>query len=705
MRWTRRPFVRALPSALVLALLLGCDSEPATMPSTDFADEPLMSHTSDTPDVSGSYSIPVPPENTGNSAYVAWHSTGIQVPGGATVRIRVVGGISVSAHPIYVSVYCSDPGCTPYAGQTIGPTGTDYWQLLVSVRLNTGSGILPVALQPVQGEEYTVEGYLTAPSAGGVIEVERRGINGGGSCMFGRPPGYTGPGPCYGGTDYHHVGAYMLSGTQTLSVEAVRPFEVHANRTRIAPGDTVRFTIDTDVPLGSPRYRYVPGDTLPEPSNNAPAPYSCWSQLECTAPITASGRMYAVATVGGQTLVRPSQIVWVGERAVLELECEPAELPAGNTTTCTATTDPEESETEILGWSWTPSAPGDSASPRTEACTHTEPVCTVPVYESGTMTVRARVGGVEQEASDDVAVTSKKLVVEITPGEAVVEPVLDRTFDAVAQTWADAGTPPRTYDVVELEVRAYWQPSGRPAAGANLEFVAEPEDGSGGHLHGSRPTGSFFRTEDRPTAADQKKGVVRARLELTAGDDGRARIVYRGSGVSGIEVVRVKATAEGQEAEDSATVVVKLPDEALVPVDRTGQHYVFEGQANSHFDVENYLAPGVIEHMERIWGDYVEKHRLDPRRYPLDTERFVVTGASVLWGGLYDINRNWRTPHSTHRIGRDVDFNADILESRSNRVIMERHCSRYVFEGVATTCEVHNGNHFHVFVGRTHYHR
>jgi hypothetical protein len=52
-----------------------------------------------------------------------------------------------------------------------------------------------------------------------------------------------------------------------------------------------------------------------------------------------------------------------------------------------------------------------------------------------------------------------------------------------------------------------------------------------------------------------------------------------------------------------------------------------------------------------------------------------------------------------------VDFDANVLETRDNRAIMEKHCARYAFEGVATTYAVHFENHFHAYVGRTHYHR
>jgi hypothetical protein len=74
-------------------------------------------------------------------------------------------------------------------------------------------------------------------------------------------------------------------------------------------------------------------------------------------------------------------------------------------------------------------------------------------------------------------------------------------------------------------------------------------------------------------------------------------------------------------------------------------------------------------------------------------------------GGLFDWRRNWSVPHTLHRVGKDIDFDDPVLELAENRQIMEDFCDDYRFEGVATTCQVHDESHFHAFVGSTHYHR
>ena len=95
-------------------------------------------------------------------------------------------------------------------------------------------------------------------------------------------------------------------------------------------------------------------------------------------------------------------------------------------------------------------------------------------------------------------------------------------------------------------------------SGAEPKLTVEHVEESGGHLHGPRPKGTFFRVEDRPDESDQKKGVERTELSLTTADD------------------------------DTARVKVRYP--GLVEVSHTGDAYALEGAGNSHCDVENYHA-------------------------------------------------------------------------------------------------------------------
>lgn len=301
-------------------------------------------------------------------------------------------------------------------------------------------------------------------------------------------------------------------------------------------------------------------------------------------------------------------------------------------------------------------------------------------------------------ASPVVGVGRDSLVVEVVLDSDETRPVLDRQFNALTQYWSDADTPERS-DVIPFEVHARWEPSGEPASGANVELLVEPVENSGGHPHGGRPPGTLFRVGEDV----QKKRFTRDRLTLTLSEAGTAEGVYRTSGVSGLEKIIASVSTDGQHATDTATVTIRWP--GLVKVLRSGATYYFEGESNSHYPHENYLAPGVMDVMESIWEDWIAAHKREPAVYPMAGNRFRVTGASTVWGGLYDYRQNWSNPHNTHRTGHDVDFNnnggAELAVGQ-----MAKFCSRpeYTFEGVQTICAYHN-NHFHAFVGRTFYHR
>ncbi|HUG41577.1 MAG TPA: hypothetical protein VMM12_13900 [Longimicrobiales bacterium] len=299
------------------------------------------------------------------------------------------------------------------------------------------------------------------------------------------------------------------------------------------------------------------------------------------------------------------------------------------------------------------------------------------------------------------------LVVELTPEEAEVRPVLDRTFNAITQHWDDPAQPHRLHDLVDLRVKVEWEAadgSRRPADGAGIDLTVEPVDTSGGHVHGNRPKGTFFTSDDRPTAgtdADQRKGVLRPELSLTADGSGTAEAVYRTSGVSGREWVRVEATAEGETASAEAVVRIRYP--GLTAMDRTGSTFYYSDQAHTiHGNINHYADPAfaaaVLDAFEVYFGGTTTP------RFLGGEIRFVITEASLAWGGLFDFETEWSNPHRLHRTGRDVDVRYWSLSDSHRQVFIEA-CSE-----AGIRCERHPNfagadpnnprvHHFHIMPG------
>ncbi len=439
----------------------------------------------------------------------------------------------------------------------------------------------------------------------------------------------------------------MISGGQTVTVEGIEGLSLHADNAFVSPpGDTVAFTVASDAQLSARQWFWMPGDTLATPAGRAQfANVSCSAVDDvCRIPVTASGRMYATAKVEGFSDAEAvSQIVVV--RDSVPQACgtpnEPVVPPGGLPVCPPMDTGPE---------------PGDT------------------------------------------------LVVSVTLARTTVEPVLDRTFNAVTQFWEDASTPQRT-DTIRFTVSARFEPSGTPASGASVALTIEPVEGSGGHskVHtpAGRPPGRLFAVQEIGSVL-AKNVADHETLSLVLPPSGTVGAFYRTSGVGGQEGVRATVVTDSATATAVEFVTIQWP--GLVEVPRTGPGYQFEDAAsNSHGPDENYLAPGVIEIMESIWTEYITCNQTTPRRCPMSGSVFTVTGASVISGGLFDIARTWSTPrHTTHRVGRDVDF--DDAGAETVRATMRRICKKdvYIFEGARTFC-LNEDNHFHAFLGNTFY--
>lgn len=344
---------------------------------------------------------------------------------------------------------------------------------------------------------------------------------------------------------------------------------------------------------------------------------------------------------------------------------------SGKTVTFTATTD--GAPFTVRRWFWV--ASGNAEEAKTQACGHTEPVCAVPVYEDGTMYAQAVVNGVVEQDGAAVDVLSDTLVVELLTGPREFRPVLDRTFHADVQYWSDAATPRRT-DLTQLLVRARWEPSGRPAAGAQATLDVEPVAGSGGHPHSDPPKGTFFK----PGEDLHVKRRVRERLVLQRSDAGTGEAVYRTSGISGLEKLVVRVDAEGRSATTEDTVVIRWPH--LQPMDRTGETYEFSDQGHTrHGNINHFGQIDFVRRVQLLFQQY-----FDDAPAPRFTEgdRFVINELSLAWGGLLDAGLTaWRNPHRLHRTGMDMDV----------RYWNMNATQREIFESACTTirirCEAH----------------
>jgi hypothetical protein len=386
--------VRRVSVVLVMAAYAGCDYRDATAPSAEHDSVHLFPVFSEVP--VGSYSIPIPPFNHPSNGAVAWHSTEIVVPDSGWIRVRVQGGIQVTANPEYVDNY---QGETPYDGVLAGARGipgTGY--LRVSVRVDGANR----ALNVLDGDSLNT-GFVAFAPGGALIEVSRSGVPGGGSCTSNT---YS----CPGGTNYHHAPAYLLDGLQTLTVDVLPDgaVGVRALETHVARWDTVAFRAYTSPEVTtSLQWHFRVNDTLPEPfypnlgTGNVSA---CLGQLSCNHSVPGNGRMYVWGLTATNYARAASQIVWVDRPLAQELtvSCSPQQVPAGAQTDCEAGATPGPDEPQVQEWFFVPEAPQGHAGFST-VC-GAGPACSMTVYQSGTVYARAVLSGVEQTAGAGIGV-------------------------------------------------------------------------------------------------------------------------------------------------------------------------------------------------------------------------------------------------------------------------------------------------------------
>ncbi|MBI4538356.1 MAG: hypothetical protein HY704_02430, partial [Gemmatimonadetes bacterium] len=154
-------------------------------------------------------------------------------------------------------------------------------------------------------------------------------------------------------------------------------------------------------------------------------------------------------------------------------------------------------------------------------------------------------------------------------------------------------------------------------------------EGTGGHLNqhpiGSKPVGRWT-----PNA-----GVTSA---------GSWQSTYASGVASGDELILFETTvADVGPCQGPATfeAVNGVRFGGLVEIDG-----IVRGPITSNHNSVFYATPAVATRTKATSSFYRQ----------LTGSPFIVTAASLVFGGLNDINFNWRPPHQTHGIGTDVDM-------------------------------------------------
>ena len=263
---------------------------------------------------------------------------------------------------------------------------------------------------------------------------------------------------------------------------------------------------------------------------------------------------------------------------------------------------------------------------------------------------------------DDVTLGhAPSLPPRFTAREHTVEPVISQVFDARAGTATNSrmANAPEQHraDTVSLVIGV--DTSLGPVPSDTFWLETSVQSGSGYHMHdhATRPRGRLWLPSAAAAAAKGPGGD--SVMQVTIPDTGRMRIIFRSSGVSGIEVIRLHRGSVTGTVVDSAIVTVKL--EGLERMTRdVANLYYFKDQdttivGQGHGNFNDGVIPAFRDSVERAFHKYLD----GGNDFLRGETRFVITEASLPWGGLLDISspadQAWRWPHYTHRTGTDMD--------------------------------------------------
>ncbi|MFL5813213.1 MAG: hypothetical protein ACJ763_06520 [Bdellovibrionia bacterium] len=179
--------------------------------------------------------------------------------------------------------------------------------------------------------------------------------------------------------------------------------------------------------------------------------------------------------------------------------------------------------------------------------------------------------------------------------------------------------------------------SGSPVSGKMIQFSITPKDGSGGHAHADgRPIGDFKNDEDSCTTLN----------------DGTCTVTYTASQFGGIETI-LGVLASSPTVKDSKDLTVRIP--GLSPL--SGGPYTFKCVVfpNAPACLPSYGHSSTYNVISSVDSAMFAIGAVYNNNYP-DASPLIVNDASLAFGGLYDKNSDWQTPHTYHRAGTDIDI-------------------------------------------------
>lgn len=238
-------------------------------------------------------------------------------------------------------------------------------------------------------------------------------------------------------------------------------------------------------------------------------------------------------------------------------------------------------------------------------------------------------------------------VVAANPDLVEIRPSISTTSLCPAITAAKPSTAQMTIKCIEVDFNGVATAVGSCQLAANITLGAS----NGGHSHGltsTRPLGTITPAYTPNTWVNIPVSGLTFTLKSSdvSGDvnfDFRIKNYYGDMFSAGQTVFRVKVP-------DLVNLDDEIPGFEFVNITSHPNEGTY-----AHYDLGAVLYAGVADY----YSDIVSKGiSISPGIYPLRSE-----AASLSWGGLFDINQNWKPAHCAHRDGRSVDISMSVIKN------------------------------------------
>jgi hypothetical protein len=179
----------------------------------------------------------------------------------------------------------------------------------------------------------------------------------------------------------------------------------------------------------------------------------------------------------------------------------------------------------------------------------------------------------------------------------------------------------------------------KPIIGESIEIEATYKDSSGGHQH----------TDPRLKQDDQGKFYAQRKtgnpLKLATQDSGIVKIDSLIASVVSGEYLIYARSVKDTTIQDTVNLIVKVPN--LLNFTGAGR-YSLTGSKPKHPDNHYIFNQNAMDTLIKAAEDFASVKWNK-------TGNMRINENSLKWGGLFDKDSNWKTPHNLHRIGRSVD--------------------------------------------------